>query len=127
MTTAVHEIAGESASKLEVLHDWAATVDHKKIGIMYVVMAVIFLIIAGVEATMMRLQLMQPHSTLLQPDTFNQLFTIHGTTMVFFVGMPILIGVGNFVVPLQIGARDMAFPRLNAFGFWATLFGGLLV
>ena len=64
---------------------------------------------------------------MLGQDTFNQLFTMHGTTMVFFVGMPILIGIGNYLVPLMIGARDMAFPRLNAFGFWVTLFGGLLV
>jgi cytochrome c oxidase subunit I len=128
MVTAVHEeTASASASKLEVLHDWVATVDHKKIGIMYVVMAVIFLVIAGVEATLMRVQLMAPNIAVLKPDTFNQLFTMHGTTMVFFFGMPILIGVGNFVVPLQIGARDMAFPRLNALGFWATLFGGSLV
>ncbi len=75
----------------------------------------------------MRLQLWQPRGTLLGPDVFNQLFTMHGTTMVFFVGMPILIGIGNYLVPLMIGSRDMAFPRLNAFGFWATLFGGLLV
>lgn len=127
MATAVHEPAGERLSTMESLHDWVATVDHKKIGIMYVLMSVVFLIIAGLEAILMRLQLLQPNLSLVPPDTFNQLFTMHGTTMVFFVGMPILIGVGNFVVPLQIGARDMAFPRLNAFGFWATLFGGLLV
>ena len=68
-----------------------------------------------------------PRNDVLGPDTFNQLFTMHGTTMVFFVGMPILIGIGNYLVPLMIGARDMAFPRLNALGFWVTLFGGLLV
>ena len=110
-----------------VLHDWATTVDHKKIGIMYVLMSVVFLIIAGIEAVLMRLQLFYPRSDFLAPDTFNQFFTMHGTTMVFFVGMPILIGMGNYLVPLMIGARDMAFPRMNAFGFWATLFGGFLV
>jgi len=110
-----------------VLHDWVTTVDHKKIGIMYVLMAVVFLIIAGCEAILIRLQLFWPHSDFIAPDTFNGLFTMHGTTMIFFVGMPILIGIGNFVVPLTIGARDMAFPRLNALGFWATLFGGILV
>ena len=68
-----------------------------------------------------------PRGDVVGPDTFNQLFTMHGTTMVFFMGMPILIGMGNYLVPLMIGARDMAFPRLNAFGFWVTLFGGLLV
>jgi len=127
MATAVNDTASEKTSVMEGLHGWVATVDHKKIGIMYVLMSVLFMIIAGVEAILMRLQLLQPNLSLVPPDTFNQLFTMHGTTMVFFVGMPILIGVGNFVVPLQIGARDMAFPRLNAFGFWATLFGGLLV
>src|SRR6267154_3016623 len=111
----------------EVLHDWVATVDHKKIGIMYVLMAIVFLFVGGAEALLIRWQLWIPHSDFLGPDTFNQLFTIHGTTMVFFMGMPILIGFGNYLVPLMIGARDMAFPRLNALGFWVTLFGGLLV
>jgi cytochrome c oxidase subunit 1 len=110
-----------------VLHDWVTTVDHKKIGIMYVLMAVVFLVIAGCEALLIRLQLLWPDNNVLGPDNFNQLFTMHGTTMVFFMGMPILIGMGNYLVPLMIGARDMAFPRLNALGFWATLFGGLLV
>src|SRR5438105_11583552 len=110
-----------------VLHDWVTTVDHKKIGILYVVMALVFLVIGGVEALLIRWQLLWPRNDLLGPDQFNQLFTMHGTTMVFFVGMPILIGFGNYLVPLMIGARDMAFPRLNALGFWVTLFGGLLV
>jgi cytochrome c oxidase subunit 1 len=110
-----------------VLHDWVTTVDHKKIGIMYVLMAVVFLIIGGCEAILIRMQLFWPRNEVLSPDTFNGLFTMHGTTMVFFMGMPILIGIGNYLVPLMIGARDMAFPRLNALGFWATLFGGLLV
>ncbi|HEV8072336.1 MAG TPA: cytochrome c oxidase subunit I [Planctomycetaceae bacterium] len=109
------------------LHDWVTTVDHKKIGILYVVMAVVFLVVGGCEALLIRWQLLVPRSDFLGPDTFNQLFTMHGTTMVFFMGMPILIGMGNYLVPLMIGARDMAFPRLNALGFWATLFGGLLV
>src|SRR5438105_2073383 len=110
-----------------VLHDWVTTVDHKKIGILYVLMALAFLIVGGVEALLIRWQLLWARYDLIPPDAFNGLFTMHGTTMVFFVGMPILIGVGNYLVPLMIGARDMAFPRLNAFGFWATLFGGLLV
>ncbi len=110
-----------------VLHDWVTTVDHKKIGVLYVLMSIAFLVIGGIEALLMRWQLFGPRKEFLGPDTFNQLFTMHGTTMVFFVGMPILIGIGNYLVPLMIGARDMAFPRLNALGFWATLFGGLLV
>ena len=111
----------------EVLHDWVTTVDHKKIGLMYILMAVVFLVLGGCEALIMRWQLMSARSNFVSPDFFNQMFTIHGTTMVFFVGMPILIGIGNYMVPLMIGARDMAFPRLNAMGFWATFFGGLLV
>ena len=103
-----------------VLHDWVTTVDHKKIGIMYVLMAVVFLVIAGCEAVLIRLQLLWPGNDVLGPDAFNQLFTMHGTTMVFFMGMPILIGMGNYLVPLMIGARDMAFPRINALGFWAA-------
>src|SRR5438874_5959266 len=110
-----------------VLHDWATTVDHKKIGILYVLMAVVFLMVGGVEALLIRWQLFRPRSDFVGPDTFNQMFTMHGTTMVFFMGMPILIGMGNYLVPLMIGARDMAFPRLNALGFWLTLLGGLLV
>ncbi len=112
---------------LAELHAWTVTVDHKKIGILYVLMSLVFLVIGGVEALLMRWQLLVPRSSFLGPDVFNQLFTMHGTTMVFFVGMPILIGLGNFLVPLMIGARDMAFPRMNALGFWLTLFGGLLV
>ena len=110
-----------------VLHDWVTTVDHKKIGILYVIMAVVFLVVGGVEALLLRWQLVWPRDDFLGPDTFNQMFTMHGTTMVFFMGMPILVGMGNYLVPLMIGARDMAFPRLNALGFWATLLGGLLV
>src|SRR5437764_11883016 len=110
-----------------LLHDWITTVDHKKIGILYVLMSLVFLVVGGVEALLMRWQLVVPRYGFLGPDPFNQLFTMHGTTMVFFVGMPILIGIGNYLVPLQIGARDMAFPRLNAMGFWLTLLGGLLL
>jgi cytochrome c oxidase subunit 1 len=116
-----------SRSWTEVLHDWVATVDHKKIGILYVLMSIVFLFVGGAEALLIRWQLLVPRNDLVGPDTFNQMFTIHGTTMVFFMGMPMLIGFGNYLVPLMIGARDMAFPRLNALGFWVTLFGGLLV
>jgi cytochrome c oxidase subunit 1 len=110
-----------------VLHDWTTTVDHKKVGILYVLIGIVFLIVAGLEAMMIRWQLFFPRHDFLRPDTFNQFFTMHGTTMVFFVGMPILIGIGNYLVPLMIGARDMAFPRINALGVWLTLFGGILV
>ena len=112
---------------LEVLHDWVTTVDHKKIGLMYIGYALVFLVIAGFEALLMRVQLSLPNNHFVSPQVFNQLFTMHGTTMVFFVGMPILFGFGNYLIPLMIGARDMAFPRLNAFSFWISAFGGLLL
>ena len=109
------------------LHDWVVTVDHKRLGIMYVIYALVFLAIGGLEAAIMRIQLAYPHLTVVSPQVFNRLFTMHGTTMVFFVGMPILFGIANYLVPLMIGARDMAFPRLNAFSFWTSAFGGLLL
>ncbi|MBM4067798.1 MAG: cytochrome c oxidase subunit I [Planctomycetes bacterium] len=121
------ETSAPSATPLTaVLHDWLTTVDHKKIGIMYILMALLFLVLAGVQALIMRCQLWWAGNDIVGPDTFNQMFTMHGTTMVFFAGMPILAGIANYVVPLQLGARDMAFPRLNALGLWATLLGGLL-
>jgi cytochrome c oxidase subunit 1 len=112
---------------LQVVHDWLTTVDHKKIGIMYIVYALIFLVIAGLMAILMRIQLAVPNNHFLSPQVFNRYFTMHGTTMVFFVGMPILFGFGNYLIPLMIGARDMAFPRLNAFSFWISAFGGILL
>ncbi len=126
MAVAEHPPTAYSPPWTAVLHEWVATVDHKKIGILYVLMAILFLVIAGLQAVLIRVQLLFPRNHFLGPDGFNQLFTIHGTTMVFFMGMPILIGIGNYLIPLMIGARDMAFPRLNALGFWVTLFGGLL-
>ncbi len=105
---------------LQTLHDWVTTVDHEKIGLMYIGYALLFLVIGGFEAILMRIQLMIPNNTFVSPQVFNRLFTMHGTTMVFFVGMPILFGFGNYLIPLMIGARDMAFPRLNAFSFWVA-------
>jgi cytochrome c oxidase subunit 1 len=122
----LQETALERPPWTATLHEWVATVDHKKIGVMYILMALVFLLIGGAEAILMRLQLMWPGARVVSPDLFNQMMTMHGTTMIFFVAMPILAGVANFIVPLQIGARDMAFPRLNALGLWVTLFGGLL-
>jgi cytochrome c oxidase subunit I len=119
---------GESARPIgEILHDWVTTVDHKKLGIMYIVYALIFLVIGGIEATIMRIQLIAPHNHFVSPQVFNRMFTMHGTTMIFFVAMPIMFGFGNYLIPLMIGARDMAFPRLNAFSFWISAFGGLLL
>src|SRR6266849_7078728 len=112
---------------LASLHDWVVTVDHKRLGIMYVISGLVFLIIAGLEASAMRLQLVSSGLHIVPPGTFNRLFTMHGTTMVFLVGIPIVFGFANYLVPLMIGARDLAFPRLNAFGFWILLFGGVLL
>jgi cytochrome c oxidase subunit 1 len=109
------------------VHEWIVTVDHKKLGLMYVIYGIVFLVIAGLEATTMRIQLAIPHNRFVSPEFFNQLFTMHGTTMVFLVGMPILFGFANYLAPLMIGARDMAFPRLNAFSFWMSAFGGLIL
>ena len=111
----------------ETLYAWVATVDHKRLGLMYIVSAIVFLVIAGLMATVIRMQLAFPNGHVVGPDTFNRLFTMHGTTMVFLVGMPMVAGFANYLVPLMIGARDMAFPRLNAFGFWIFLFGGFLL
>jgi cytochrome c oxidase subunit 1 len=109
------------------LHDWVTTVDHKKLGIMYILYALVFLVIGGIEATIMRIQLIVPHNHFVSPQVFNEMFTMHGTTMIFFVAMPIMFGFANYLLPLMIGARDMAFPRLNAWSFWLAAFGGLLL
>src|SRR6202790_4329168 len=116
-----------SSSFIETLHKWVGTVDHKQLGILYIVYALFFLVIGGIEATVIRIQLIRPHNDFVSPQVFNRLFTMHGTTMIFFVAMPILFGFANYLIPLMIGARDMAFPRLNAFSFWMTAFGGLLL
>src|SRR6202162_1261399 len=109
------------------LHDWVTTVDHKRLGILDMVYAMTFLLIAVVEGRIIHIQLIRPHNDFVSPQVFNRLFTMHGTTMIFFVVMPVLFGFANYLIPLMIGARDMAFPRLNAFNFWMTAFGGLLL
>jgi len=94
---------------------------------MYIAYALFFLVIGGLEATIMRIQLTAAHKDFVSPQVFNRMFTMHGTTMIFFVVMPLVFGLANYLVPLMIGARDMAFPRLNAFSFWLTAFGGILL
>ncbi|HEY3357640.1 MAG TPA: cytochrome c oxidase subunit I [Polyangia bacterium] len=106
---------------------WVATVDHKRIGILYLWAAFGFFVLGGVEALLMRVQLATPRATFLTPGAYNQIFTMHGTTMVFLVVVPALLGFGAYLVPLMIGARDMAFPRLNAFSLWIFIFGGMLL
>jgi cytochrome c oxidase subunit 1 len=117
----------ERGTFLEMLQEWVVTVDHKRLGILYILYSTFFLLVAGAEALLIRIQLAYPHNHLVSAQVYNRFFTMHGTTMVFLVGMPFLFGFANYVVPLQIGARDMAFPRLNAFSFWLTAFGGLLL
>jgi cytochrome c oxidase subunit I len=104
---------------------WLTTTDHKKIGIMYFVATFVFFILGGVEALLMRLQLAQPDSTLLDAETYNGLVSMHGTTMIFLFIVPVMAAFGNYFVPLMIGARDMAFPRLNALSLWLLVFGGI--
>ncbi len=105
---------------------WLTTTDHKEIGIMYMVATFVFFLLGGVEALMIRLQLGAPENTVVTPTTYNQLFTMHGTTMVFLFVVPMMAGLANYFVPLMIGARDMAFPRLNALSFWLFLAGGIV-
>ena len=106
---------------------WVFTVDHKKLGIMYGVVALFFFLVGGVEALLIRLQLAAPDNTVLSADLYNQMFTMHATTMVFLFVMPMAAAFANYFLPLQIGARDVAFPRINALGFWLFLFGGLFL
>jgi len=116
---------GKSAGA--VIWDWMTTVDHKKIGIMYVFLGVIYFIVGGLEALLIRVQLAKPNGTLLTPSQYDQVFTMHATTMIFLFIIPVFAGFANYFIPLMIGARDMAFPRMNAFGFWMLLFGGLFL
>jgi cytochrome c oxidase subunit I+III len=127
MATEVAEHLEEIWAEKPGLGSWLDTVDHKRIGVRYVYTAFAFFLLGGLEATLIRAQLARPEQTLVGPEAFNQLFTMHGITMIFFFVTPMLFGFGNYVVPLMIGARDMAFPRLNAFGYWVFLFAGLFM
>jgi cytochrome c oxidase subunit 1/cytochrome c oxidase subunit I+III len=106
---------------------WVTTIDHKDIGVLYILTSAVFMVIGGFEALLIRTQLAVPRNTFLDPGSYDALFTMHGTTMIFLVIMPMLLGYSNYVMPLQIGARDMAFPKLNAFSYWLFLFGGLVL
>jgi cytochrome c oxidase subunit I+III len=111
----------------KTLYGELSTVDHKKIGKRYLVTAFVFLLLGGIEASLMRAQLARPENTLLSPEAYNQLFTMHGTTMIFWYAAPILSGFSNYLIPLMIGARDTAYPRLNAFSYWAFLLSGIFI
>ncbi len=106
---------------------WVFTVDHKKLGIMYGVSAFVFFVLGGFEALLIRIQLARPNGKFLSADVYNQMFTMHATTMVFLFVMPMAAAFANYFVPLQIGARDVAFPRINALGFWLFLFGAIFI
>ncbi|MGZ5000365.1 MAG: cbb3-type cytochrome c oxidase subunit I, partial [Methylomonas sp.] len=106
---------------------WFSTVDHKEIGLLYLYTAFFFLLLGGVEALIIRVQLARPDQTLLTPEQYNQLFTMHGVTMIFLYSLPILSGFSNYLWPLMLGARDMAFPRLNALSYWIFLFAGIFL
>ena len=109
------------------LLSWITSIDHKQIGIMYILSSFFFLVLGVGEAITMRLQLIRPMNDLISPEMYNQIFTMHGTTMIFLMAMPLLFGFSVYFVPLMIGARDMAFPRLNALGYWLYLFAGLMM
>ena len=126
-STALDPTTVQNKNVFDHIHSWLVTVDHKKLGLMYIMYGLFFFVVAGIEAALIRIQLAGPNNHFLPPQIFNQLFTMHGTTMVFLVGMPLIFGFANYLVPLMIGARDLAFPRLNAVGFWLSVFGGLLL
>src|ERR671931_317604 len=106
---------------------WITTTDHKRIGLLYLYTTFVFFLLGGVEALLMRIQLGAPDNTFLTPEKYNELFTMHGTTMIFLFVVPMMAGFGNYFVPLMIGTRDMAFPRLNALSYWLFLFGAIVL
>jgi len=120
-------IGEEPGSLTRIVQELVFTVDHKKLGLMYIGSGLLFFLVGGIMAALIRMQLFWPNNTFLEPDVFNRFFTMHGTTMIFLVAMPWVFGFANYFIPLMIGARDMAFPRLNAFGFWVFLFSGLFL
>lgn len=127
MTIQAQGVAQRRDTPINGLLSWIMTIDHKRIGILYLYSAFIFFLVGGLEALLIRIQLAQPDNTFLGADTYNQIFTMHGTTMIFLVVMPMSVGFGNYFVPLMIGARDMAFPKLNALSYWTYLFGGVFM
>ena len=127
MATHAQALPSTQKSALATALDWATTVDHKKIGVLYIALNFFFFILAGVMALVIRTQLAWSNLKIVDPDRYNELFTMHGTTMIFLVIVPIWAGFANYFLPLMIGARDMAFPRLNALSFWLLFFSGLVM
>nr|WP_222618972.1 cytochrome c oxidase subunit I [Ornithinibacillus hominis] len=123
----VSSATAQKTSFAAVLWDYLTTVDHKKIGKLYLYGGGFFFLLGGLEALIIRIQLMKPENDFISAGLYNEMITMHGTTMIFFAAMPILLGLMNAVMPLQIGARDVAFPFLNSLGFWLFLFGGIML
>src|SRR3954467_14855919 len=119
--------AGAESGEQTGLWSWLTTVDHKRIGVLYLYTSLFFFLFGGLEAVLIRAQLSGPNMHLVSAETYNQLFTMHGTTMVFLAIMPLSAAFFNYLIPLQIGARDVAFPRLNAFSYWVFLLGGIFM
>ncbi len=117
---------GQTLGRSKLL-GWILTTDHKRVGILYILTAFFFFGVGGFEALLIRLQLAQPNGKVLSPDAYNQVFTMHGTTMIFLAVMPLSIGFANYVLPLMLGAHDVAFPKLNALSYWVFIFGGLFM
>jgi cytochrome c oxidase subunit 1 len=111
----------------QTVWDWITTTDHKRIGLLYLWTTMAFFLVGGLMALVMRTQLAQPNNTLVTASQYNQLFTMHGTTMIFLFTIPVWSAFGNFMLPLMIGAKDMAFPRINAFAYWLIPLGGLVM
>src|SRR5579862_2112921 len=126
-TLAAPLVVPRTADEPTGLWSWLATTDHKRIGTLYLFTALTFMLIGGAEAEIIRSQLIRPNGRVVSADTFNQLFTMHGTTMIFLAVMPLSAAFFNYLIPLQIGARDVAFPRLNAFSYWVYLFGAIFM
>jgi cytochrome c oxidase subunit 1 len=126
-TTAVPIPSVRERRRWDSVWEWITTVDHKRIGIMYIFTAIAFFVWGGIDALLIRIQLAQPENAFLSPQVYNEMFTMHGTTMIFLAVMPLNVGLGNFIVPLMVGANDMAYPRLNALGYWLFLFGGIFL
>jgi cytochrome c oxidase subunit 1 len=127
MATVVEALPRPHVQTESGIWSWITTVDHKRIGILYGTTAFVFFLIGGIEALLIRMQLWVPNASFIVGDAFNALFTMHATTMIFLAIMPLSAAFFNYIVPLQIGARDVAFPRLNAFSYWVFLSGGLLL